>query len=81
VIVSSNIAAETNEFEQLLNKTTSYLEADARKHPNYYLSMEWQALEKDVYKELVDQSRGGIFENTIELHSGHRFPDIVANRY
>lgn len=81
MIISSNITAETNDFEQLLNNTTSALEADVRIKPNYYLSRGGQALEEDVYKALVDQSRGGMFENTIELYSGHSFPDIVVNKY
>lgn len=81
MIVSWNISAGNTEFEELLRNTTSYLEADARTRPHHYLSMDPQGLEDDAYRALVHQSRGTVFENTIELCSGHRFPDIVAARY
>ena len=81
MIVSSNITARNREFEDLLKRTTFYLEADARTKPEYYLAREPEALEEDVYRALVDRSTGSVFENTIVLYSGHSFPDIVAARY
>lgn len=81
MIISNNIEANKEYFESLLNLVTVQLNKDAIKRPEYYLSRSGTKLEKDVYDLLVNVSRGTPFENTIEIVSGQKFPDIVANGY
>lgn len=53
----------------------------AKEEPEYYLSKGAQKLEAEVKLALDIAAKGTKFENTIEIISGQRFPDIVAAKY
>lgn len=53
----------------------------AKAEPEYYLSKGAQKLEPEVKMVLDIVAKGTIFENTIEIISGQRFPDIIAAKY
>lgn len=81
MIISNNKHANQKDFEAILKKITEVLNQDAIRRPEYYKSRSGTKLEEDVYTLLVKASKGTIFENTIEIVSGQKFPDIVANGY
>lgn len=65
-------------FTQLLDKTVLQLQEDADVRTEYYLNRGGINFEKDVYKYINNHAKDTIFENSIELISGQKFPDIVA---
>lgn len=81
MIISNNNRANQKEFEDILKEITKKLNKDAIRRPEYYKSRGGTKLEEDVYMLLLKVTKGTKFENTIEIVSGQRFPDIVANGY
>lgn len=53
----------------------------AKAEPEYYMSKGAQKLELEVKAALDIVARNTKFENTIEIISGQRFPDIIAAKY
>lgn len=80
MIISSNPRPSLTDFQRLMAKTDSVLNADARLRPKYYATRGGNPLEDDVLGALLESSKGTPFERTIEKVSGQRFPDIVANK-
>lgn len=81
MIISNNKYANQKDFEEILKWTTEELNRDSIRRPEYYKSRSGTKLEKDIYLLLKRASKGTIFENTIEIASGQKFPDIIANGY
>lgn len=81
MIISTNREPSLQEFEDLCNRMCEILNLRAREEPEYYLSKGAQKLEPEVKKALDEAASGTNFENTIEIISGQRFPDIVAAKY
>lgn len=81
MIISTNKTPSLEEFEILCNKMCEYMNDKALKEPDYYLSKGAQKLEPEVKAALDVVSKGTKFENTIEIISGQRFPDIVVGKY
>ncbi|MFZ2258840.1 MAG: hypothetical protein WAV55_12050 [Clostridiaceae bacterium] len=81
MIVSNNKKPKLEEFSSLLKKTNQFLNEDAAKRESYYLSRNAQKLEFDVAEALTKISIGTPFENTIQVVSGQKFPDIVIGKY
>ena len=81
MIVAYTPDAHEKEFENLLLNSQTYLTKDAKRRPDYYTSREGIKFETDVCEVMKHASKGGEFENTIELISGRKFPDIVANNF
>lgn len=81
MIISTNKEPSLEEFELLCNRMCTYMNDKAKAEPEYYLSKGGQKLETEVKTALDIVAKGTRFENTIEMISGQRFPDIVAARY
>lgn len=81
MIVSENAKPEITEFQNLMQKTDTFLNNEAKGRENYFQKRSAQLLEEDVCNALKDCSKGTKFENTIQLVSGAQFPDIVAANY
>lgn len=81
MIISTNKEPSLEEFELLCNRTCEYMNEKAKAEPTYYLSKGAQKLEPEVKAALDIVAKGTKFENTIEIISGQRFPDIVAAKY
>lgn len=79
MIVADNPNAHAQEFENLLSISKDRLDNDAQQRPGYYQTREGTKFEKDVCEAMEVGARGGVFEDSIKLVSGRRFPDIVAN--
>jgi len=81
MIISNNKEPILEEFEELCNKMCALMNKRAQEEPEYYLSKGAQKLEPEVKAALDEAAVGTRFENTIEIVSGQKFPDIVAAKY
>ncbi|MCK5016764.1 MAG: hypothetical protein KAS32_06790 [Candidatus Peribacteraceae bacterium] len=81
MVVSINSEPSAAEFNSLLDKTLINLKEDSKKKTEHYLTLLGTKLENKVLDVMNDCSKGTPFENSIELISGQKFPDIIANKY
>jgi len=81
MVVSNNPQPSQAEFKSLLDRTVSFLQSDSKKYPRKYEPLTGNKLEPVVTDLMTDYAKGTPFENTIELISGQRFPDIIAKKY
>ena len=81
MIISVNSNADKQTFEGLLSRSLYTLHQRARETPRVYSGLLGNKLEREVVDVLNENARHTPFENSIELVSGQRFPDIVAKRY
>jgi hypothetical protein len=81
MIVSVNSDPNRKEFDLLLNSTISELNLHAKKSSKKVASLLGRNLEPYVKDVMSNLAIGTAFENSIELISGQKFPDIVANKY
>ena len=81
MVISLNPIPSKEEFQLLLNNTIETLERESKKHNEEYLKHIGAKLENIVAEAMSDNAMGTPFEKSIELISGHRFPDIIAKNY
>jgi hypothetical protein len=81
MVVSLNPEPNKEIFQSLLNSTLTKLDSESKKKQELYLTTLGTKLEDVVAEIMSDNAKGTPFENSIELISGQRFPDIVANKY
>jgi len=81
MILSSNPIPQNKEFENLLASSQLILEEQNKNTPAYFSKRTPTEFEKDVHAAMCEASVGTSFENTLELVSGHRFPDIIVNNF
>lgn len=81
MIVSVNSDPNRGEFDGLLNSTISELNIHAQKSSNKVATLLGRNLEPYVRDIMTDLAVGTVFENSIELIGGQKFPDIVAKKY
>ena len=80
MIISTAYEKNLNDFKDLMRKTDSLLNEDAKIREEYYIKRNGKPLEEDVRDALEQAAEGTDFQGTIELVSGAHFPDIVANK-
>lgn len=81
MIVSANSQPDKSEFNHLLKTTLSQLNLHAKKSAKDITLLTGNRLEPFIKDILTEQAVGTAFENSIELISGQKFPDIIAKRY
>ena len=81
MVISVNNEPNKIEFQTLLGDTLDSLKSESIKHSKKYLGLVGSKLENEVFDILNYNSKGTIFEGSIELVSGQKFPDIVAKKY
>ena len=81
MVVSTNSEPTNDEFNILLNHTLETLTQESKRKENEYLKLLGIKLENKVIDIMSDRAKGTPFENSIELISGQKFPDIIANNY
>lgn len=81
MVVSINSEPHKSEFNTLLNATITELNAHAKKSPKKIEQLRGDKLELYVRDVMTDLAVGSQFENSIELISGLKFPDIVAKKF
>ena len=81
MIVSVNSDPNRNEFDLLLGSTISELNVHAKNSSKKVATLLGRNLEPYVKDVMTDLAVGTVFENSIELIGGQKFPDIVAKKY
>jgi hypothetical protein len=81
MVISVNPTPEKKLFESLLNDTVATLSSESKKKEEKYLALLASKLENEVVDIMKEQAIGTEFENSIELVSGQKFPDIIANKF
>jgi len=65
----------------LLDNTIQTLLFESKTYLNKYLDLLGNKLENVVADVMAEKAMGTPFENSIELISGQKFPDIIANKF
>ncbi len=81
LVISTNNKINYPEFQTLMRNSTNHLNDLTINKPNYFLNTSAKNVEKIVYEAMKYSAEGTPFEGTIELVSGHKFPDIIAGKY
>lgn len=81
MVVSVNSRPSQEDFNKLLNSTIDELNFHAVKSAKVIEKLKGNKLEAYVCDVMSNLAIGSEFENTIELISGQKFPDIVAKRF
>ena len=81
MIISANSEPNRKEFDILLNSTLQELNIHAIKSPQIISTLGGNKLEPYVRDVMTDLAIGTVFENSIELIGGQKFPDIIAQKY
>lgn len=81
MVISVNPEPELSAFSYLLNITITELNTQAKKSPKRIEQLKGNKLEPYVKELMTSLAIGTPFENSIELVSGQKFPDIVAKKY
>lgn len=81
MIISANSEPNRKEFDILLNSTLTELNVHATKSPKLVSTLAGNKLEPYVRDVMTDLAIGTVFENSIELIGGQKFPDIIAKKY
>jgi hypothetical protein len=81
MVVSVNPIPEKKLFQSLLDNTVTTLLSESNKKEKEYLTLLGNKLEDVVADIMKDKARGTPFEDSIELISGQKFPDIIANKF
>lgn len=81
MLISLNKDIENTDFEKLIGLTIDTLQESSSKYNEKYLQLLGNKLEDEVYDVMCSCAQNTPFEGSIELISGQKFPDIVANNY
>lgn len=81
MVVSINQQPSQAEFQSLFDKMVTFLQSDSEINPKKYEPLTGNKLEPVVADVMTNYAKGTPFENSIELISGQKFPDIIAKKY
>jgi hypothetical protein len=81
MVVSVNPKPEKKLFQSLLDNTVTTLLSESKNKEKEYLTLLGNKLEDVVADIMTEKAKGTAFENSIELISGQKFPDIIANKF
>ena len=81
IIISTKRDPEYEEFAKLMSESTQRLNEIAVREEKMYLHAKPDAVENMVYAVMSHVAEGTLFEDTIRLVSGHKFPDILAGNF
>jgi hypothetical protein len=81
MVVSINPEPTNDEFNTLLNHTLETLTNESKSKEDQYLKLLGNKLENKVFDVMSVNAKGTPFENSIEIKSGQKFPDIIAHNF
>jgi hypothetical protein len=81
MIISVNPDPDRKEFDRLIDSTLNELNLQAKKSSKKVSTLLGRSLEPYVKDVMTDLAIDTVFENSIELIGGQKFPDIVAKKY
>ena len=80
MVVSLNSKPNKSEFEKLMHDTVQELNRWAQISPKKIAALSGNKLEPFVRDVMTELAVGTMFENSIELIGGQKFPDIIAKK-
>lgn len=80
IVFNENRSDLYDEFCGILARANADLNECAKHRQEYFLQRNAQLLEKDVADALQRQAKATSFEDTIEIISGQKFPDIIVRQ-
>lgn len=81
MIISANSEPNRKEFDILLNSTLDELNIQAVKSSKLISTLKGNKLEPYIGDVMSELAVGTVFENSIEVIGGQKFPDIVARKF
>lgn len=81
MIISANSEPNRNEFDILLNSTLEELNIQAVKSSTLISTLKGNKLEPYIGGLMTELAVNTVFENSIKVIGGQKFPDIVANKF
>lgn len=81
MIISANSEPNKNEFDVLLNSTLEELNIQAVKSSKLISTLKGNKLEPHIGGLMSELAVGTVFEDSIKVIGGQKFPDIVANKF
>jgi hypothetical protein len=81
MVVSVNPVPTKEQFQSLLDITLLALSKQSKENEKKYLELLGNKLEGVVADIMKENAKDTDFENSIELISGQKFPDIIAKKY
>lgn len=81
MVVSVNSEPHKSEFSALLNSTIIELNAQAKNTPKKIEQLRGDKLEPYLGNIMSELAVGTVFENSIEVIGGQKFPDVVAKKF
>lgn len=81
MIISANSEPNRKEFDILLNLTLTELNSHAAKSPKLISTLKGNKLEPYIGSLMTELAVDTVFENSIEVIGGQKFPDIIAKKY
>jgi len=81
MIISESIDRNSTEFQNLLDDAYVAINHEAENNPEYFIDRSAIEFENDVFDSLCESAKGTVFDKTIQLISGHKFPDIVVKKF
>ncbi len=81
MIISANSEPHRNEFDILLNSTLDELNIQAVKSSTLISTLKGNKLEPYIGGIMTELAVNTVFENSIKVIGGQKFPDIVANKF
>lgn len=79
MIISKSHTANAKDFLNLVSKADIFLRKRVHKGRSRFIGMSPTEFEKELFECFEAVSSGSVFENTIELVSGKKFPDMVID--
>jgi len=81
MIISSNPVPSMDEFQNLLNSSIAELSRLGSSEASLISTLKGNKLEPFVKDVLEQEAKGTLFQDSIELISGQKFPDIIAKKF
>ena len=81
MIISANSEPNRNEFDILLNSTLDELNIQAVKSSTFISTLKGNRPEPYTGTIMTELAVNTVFENSIKVIGGQKFPDIVANKF
>ena len=81
MIISSNPVPSVDEFQKLLDSSITELSRLGSSEADLISKLKGNKLEPYVKEVIEEEAKGTSFQDSIELISGQKFPDIVAKKF
>jgi len=81
MIISENSEPNRSQFNALLSSTLEELNSQAVKSPKLISTLAGNKLEPHIGNVMSELSVGTVFEDSIQVIGGQKFPDIIAQKF